>query len=61
VGLAVKWDTIVRLIREGLRRRVGIRRRVENSVGCLSEKRLFINIGNKVVEEMESSWRPAFC
>ena len=35
-----------------LRRRVGIKRRVENSVGCLSEKRLFINKGNNVDDEL---------
>lgn len=45
----------------GLRRRVGIRRRVENSVGCLSEKRFFINKGNNVDDELESSRRPGYC
>jgi hypothetical protein len=44
-----------------VQRRVGIKRRVENSVGCLSEKRLFINTGNKVSEEAESSRTPACC
>jgi len=39
--------------------RVGIRRRVENSVGCLSEKRLFIRSGNNVDEWIERSCRPA--
>jgi len=43
-----------------LRSRIGIRRRVENSVGCLSEKRLFIKRGNKVDEEADNSRRPAF-
>jgi hypothetical protein len=37
-----------------VRRRVGIRRRVENSAGCLSEKRLFIRSGNKVVDVIAS-------
>jgi len=43
----------------GIRMRVGIRRRVENSVGCLSEKRLFIRSGNNVDEWSERSCRPA--
>ena len=41
-------------------RRVGIRRRVENSAGCLSEKRLFIRRGNNVVDDSESSRNPAY-
>ena len=43
-----------------VQRRVGMRRRVENSVGCLSEKRLLIRRGNKVGDAAASSWRPAF-
>ena len=59
--MALKWETTKKtqkgaLGKEkktwewGVRRRVGIRRRVENSVGCLSEKRLFINSGKRVDE-----------
>jgi hypothetical protein len=48
-----------RIVAGGVRRRVGIRRRVENSVGCLSEKRLLINKGNNVDDECENSRRPA--
>lgn len=33
---------------------VGMRRRVENSAGCLSEKRLFIRSGNNVADEAAS-------
>jgi hypothetical protein len=42
-----------------VQRRVGISNLVENSVGCLSEKRLFIKIGKSVVDDFESSARPA--
>ena len=44
----------------GVRRRVGISRRVENSVGCLSENRLFISRGNNVPEHLANSTRPAY-
>ena len=37
---------------------VGIKSRVENSVGCLSEKRLFIKRGKRVGVEVDSFWRP---
>jgi hypothetical protein len=59
VGFAARWDTTVREDIEGVRRRVGIKRRVENSVGCLSEKRLLIKRGNNVVEEADNSRTPA--
>jgi len=31
-----------------------VRRRVENSEGCLSEKRLFINRGNRVDAKLDN-------
>ena len=36
-----------------------MRRRVENSEGCLSEKRLFTNRGNRVDEKLDNWERPA--
>ena len=38
----------------GIRISVRMRRRVENSAGCLSEKRLFIRSGNNDVDEAAS-------
>jgi len=62
-GLECKWETTVSLggllFGEGLRR-VGIRRRVENSVGCLSEKRLFIRRGKRVEEEDARDFKPFY-
>lgn len=61
LGLAARWDTIKIRIkrREVLQTRCGVRRRVENSVGCLSENRLFIRRGRIVGEATDSSWSPA--